>query len=671
MQDSVDQFYEISVAAPLSYNLTYTSATELARGQSVEVSIGRRRITGVVVGPGQPSPEFKIKAIESLIEDRPRLHEAFLKWLEWLSNYYIYPLGQVVDLAFPPLKKSDKVRKSKKRRTVPDMARTEKPVLMPEQELCFANINAHKGFAAHLLYGVTGSGKTEVYLRLIEEVMARGEQALVLVPEISLTPQLIERFAQRFGEEKISVIHSHLTEREKTTHWWEMVEEKKSILIGARSALFCPVPKLGLVIVDEEHEPSFKQEEMLKYHARDAAVMLARFSNCPIVLGSATPSLETFRNATQGKYHLHKMILRVHNRPLPRVDVVEIRDERRERGGESSLPFWLSQNLFDKITQTIEKKEQVALFLNRRGVAQTVLCPSCGAIGECPNCSVSLTLHGSSHLLCHYCAYEERLKTSCGECRDGEPRPLGLGTELVEADIRKLFPEARLARADRDQIQSREEVEDLVKAMDNREIDILVGTQMIAKGWDFPGLTLVGMVLADVGFNLPDFRASERSFQLLTQVSGRSGRHTTSGEVVIQTYNPAHSSITFTEQNDYFGFAEHELRIREELNYPPFGKLACFRIQSTDPVVAVQTAQQLVHRARALSQQRETYRSIQLLGPAPAPIAKLRGHFRYHILMKAASSSLLNNYARLIVGNEDWIPPKARIIVDIDPMQML
>ncbi|RYZ79384.1 MAG: primosomal protein N', partial [Proteobacteria bacterium] len=375
-----------------------------------------------------------------------------------------------------------------------------------------------------------------------------------------------------------------LTPREKTNQWWAMVEGKKQILIGARSALFCPLPKLGMIVIDEEHETSFKQDEKLKYHARDAAVMLAKFSACPVVLGSATPSLESWQNAKSGRYRLHQLKHRVADRAMPTIEVIDLRGEREERkieGTQDKFPFWCGEVLFKAIGETLEKGQQAALFLNRRGVAQAVICPDCGWVPACPNCAVKLTLHGKSHLLCHYCDYHETLTEYCTECKDGEPKPIGLGTELIERDLTRLFPGARIARMDRDEITTREDLEDAVRSIENREVDILVGTQMIAKGLDFPGLTLVGLVMADVAFNLPDFRASERAFQLLTQVAGRSGRHLDegAGRVIIQTYNPEHPSIHYTVNHDYEGFAEYDLGFREPLHYPPFWRLASFRIQ--------------------------------------------------------------------------------------------
>ena len=454
-----------------------------------------------------------------------------------------------------------------------------------------------------------------------------------------------------------------------------MVEGKKQILIGARSALFCPLPQLGMIVIDEEHESSFKQDEKLKYNARDASVMLGKFSNCPVVLGSATPSLETWHNAKTGRYKYHELKLRVADRAMPNIEVIDMRAERDERKqtGQSDLPFWMTQTLYTGIKETLEKDQQSALFLNRRGVAQAVVCPDCGHVPECPNCAVKLTLHGKSHLLCHYCDYHETLREHCSKCTSGEPKPIGLGTEMIENDLVKIFPGARVARMDRDEISSREDLERMIKSVENREIDILVGTQMIAKGLDFPGLTLVGLVMADVAFNLPDFRASERSFQLLTQVSGRSGRHLDegAGKVIIQTYNPEHPSIQFTCAHDYQGFAQFELSFREALGYPPFWRLASFRIQGMELKDVEETARRLKTRAHALQAKSPNFAPIEILGPAPSPLARLRNNYRYQLLVKGPDAGALVTFCRHLCENQSWVPAKVKVAVDIDAVHML
>ncbi len=678
---SSDQLWRVAVDAPLPEALTYSYSGPLQRGQLVNVPLGRRKVKGLVLGPATAVPDFEVKSIDSLDEEYSALPEPFMKWLEWLAQYYIHPVGQVAQSAFPPLRKTDKQRQSKRPPVIPQLESDSALHLTEEQQTCFESISQHSNFSTHLVFGVTGSGKTEVYLRLLDKVLQEGKRGLVLVPEISLTPQLIQRFARRFGD-KIAALHSQLTDRERTNQWWDIVEGRKSILIGARSALFCPIEDLGLIIVDEEHEPSFKQDEKLKYNGRDAAVMMGKMMNCPVVLGSATPSLESWRNAQEGKYQLHTLRRRVANRSLPEIEVIDLRkqkadDEEQKKIIEkySHLPFWLSPDLYERMKEVLEQGDQAALFLNRRGVAQMVVCPACGHTRECPNCDISLTLHAHSHLICHYCDYHENFKSRCPDCKEGELQAIGLGTELVETDLARLFPDKKIARADRDEIQSRADLEDLIANMETGEIDILVGTQMIAKGLDFPKLKLVGLVLADVGFNLPDFRATERSFQLITQMSGRSGRHVKEGEspgrVIIQTYNAEHDSITFARNHDFEGFAQHELSIRAQLNYPPVGRLVSFRIQGAHLGKVDETARLLARRAQALKAQFPQYESIEILGPAEAPLSKLRGQFRYHLLIKTAQASAANPFSRQLMGDQDWIPSGIKILIDIDPMSLL
>lgn len=676
------EVWRVAVNAPLAGPLSYLSSFPpgtMQPGDSVSVPLGARRVEGVAIDRDPaPTGEFALKEITAINEGRPRLSEERLAWLRWLASYYQYPLGQVTQLAFPPLSKPGKARKNSVTPLVPERA---PPQLTAEQAQAIGALEAHLVFSVHLLFGVTGSGKTEIYLRLLAAALARGQQGLVLVPEISLTPQLIERFSARFGPE-VAVLHSHLTEREKTNQWWHMVKQEKRILVGARSALFCPMPKLGIIIVDEEHEGSYKQEEKLKYHARDAAIMLAQKVNCPIVLGSATPSLESWENAQRGRYHLHRLRQRVENRALPHLQIVDLREKKEaEKDAKADRraterPFWLSAELFAALSENYRQGYQAALFLNRRGIAQAVTCPACGTTSECPNCAVSLTLHARTDLLCHYCDYHENLLEECRICHSGAPTPFGLGTEKVSADLATLFPQANIARADRDEIQNRGDLEELIKNMETGEINFLVGTQMIAKGLDFPKLKLVGLVLADVGFHLPDFRSSERSFQLITQVAGRAGRHVVAGEspgqVFIQTYNPDHAAIQFALTHDFEGFAQQELSQRKIFLYPPFGRLASVRLLGSERALTEKTALQLAQRAQQLRQQQPSYLGLEILGPSEAPLAKLRGQHRFHLLLKSSSAPTLGSFCQqLLFALDKWRPARVKVQLDMDPVQLL
>ncbi|MFZ4405490.1 MAG: replication restart helicase PriA [Pseudobdellovibrionaceae bacterium] len=678
MSQEAPALYSIAVEAPMPEPLTYHSSTDLHRGQWVIVPLGSRKVRGLVAGKAvqKSNNKFAIKSIDGADPELPAVNEAFLQWLEWLADYYIHPLGMILSSARPPLSKSIKIRKSQRPPVIPIIDLQTRPQLTSEQKICFDDISSHKNFSTHLLFGITGSGKTEVYLRLIEKTLAENKKALVIVPEISLTPQLIQRFVGRFGE-LVAVLHSQLTEREKTTQWWEVIDDKKSILVGARSALFCPVENLGLIIVDEEHEPSYKQDEKLKYHARDASVMRGFFSQCPVVLGSATPSLESWKNAKTGKYHLHKMVQRATQSSLPWIQLVDMKEQKRqlaEAAIKLDIPDWLSPLLFEKMHEKLNQKQQIALFLNRRGMAQTVLCPSCGFTKECPSCDIHLTLHAHTHLVCHYCDYHESFALQCPSCSEGELKAIGLGTEKVEEELKKLFPLARIARADRDEINDRLSLEDFIDKMERCEIDILIGTQMIAKGLDFPNLKLVGILLADIGFNLPDFRATERSFQLLTQMSGRSGRHglhSDPGEVIIQAYNLDHPSLQYALQHNYEGFAEQELFFRNQLLYPPEGKLASLRVQGKDQSLAKATARLWSERAQLLKKKNSSYANIQILGPTESALAKLRGFYRFHLLLKSVDSRTLNHFVRQLLSNQTWVDKQIKTSIDIDPLHLM
>ena len=678
---SLGRVVQVAVDSALNETFTYlqNESFDCNRGDIVNVSLGRgaRKVIGLVVETKEidlSQLTYKLKPIISKNEEFSTLHEKHVKFLEWIADYYYFPLGLLFPLCLPILAKPKNKTKSKRPDVVPKLERKTPHKLNQEQQTCVDNISQQQGFKTHLVHGVTGSGKTEIYLELFEKTLAEEKTGIFLLPEISLTPQLINRFVQRFGDE-IAVLHSQLTDRERTNQWWDIVEGRKKILIGARSALFCPIENLGLIVVDEEHESSFKQDESLRYNGRDCAIMLGHFHNCPVILGSATPSLDTWKNAVDNKFQLHQIKSRVDNRPLPDIEVIDMRAEKDVEKKSFEKPNWLSQKLYNNILESLERKEQVALLLNRRGMAQMVFCPSCGHTAECPNCDISLSLHANTHLVCHYCDYHENLKTKCPDCTEGELINLGLGTEKVEEDLKILFPDKNIARADRDEVQSRFEMEELVRKMENSEIDILIGTQMIAKGLDFSNLKLVGLLLADISFNLPDFRASEKSFQLMTQMSGRSGRHVkeneSPGKVVIQTYNTSHDSVQFAQNHDYEGFVQTELMHRQQLNYPPFHKIAAIKLQSQHLEKAQEACGQLAQRAEALKARFEAFAEIEILGPAAAPIAKLRNQHRFHLLLKSAQPKTLNQFVRRLIGDSKWMPKQTKITVDIDPLNLL
>jgi primosomal protein N' (replication factor Y) len=523
---------------------------------------------------------------------------------------------------------------------------------------------AERGWGAFVLQGVTGSGKTEVYLRFIAEMRARGRGALVLVPEIALTPQLAARFRARFGDD-VAVLHSGLQPTERRAAWRRLRAGEVGIALGARSAVFAPVHRLGVVVVDEEHDPSFKQEEGLRYSGRDLALVRAQRADAVAVLGSATPSLETFHQAATGRYGRLLLPTRANPiaaaRPLPPVEIIDLRREPPLADG------LFSKRLLDAVKETVGRGEQVILFLNRRGFAPLVLCRACGKSIRCKDCAVSLTFHrGRGLLVCHYCGASARLPTICPACKEPRLEQLGIGTERVETVVREYLPEARVARLDRDTVGANRdrELERALDQMHRREVDILVGTQMVTKGHDFAGVTLVGVLLPDQGMNLPDFRASERTFQLLEQVAGRAGRADLPGRVLIQTYAPQHPAVAALPTHDYEGFVQTELARREETFYPPFSRLVAIRLEGPDPVLVTSVATAVADRARATGGS-----VVRVKGPAEAPIALLRGQVRWQVWLAGDDRRALLVCARAAVDMQ--IPSGVWVTVDVDPYSVL
>jgi primosomal protein N' (replication factor Y) len=515
------------------------------------------------------------------------------------------------------------------------------------------------GYAGFLLHGVTGSGKTEVYLEVVQAARARRQTAIVLVPEISLTPQLSDRFRQRFGED-VAVLHSALGPGERLRAWRQLREGRVGIAVGARSAVFAPVHDLGVIVVDEEHDASFKQEEGVRYQARDVALVRAQQAGAVAVLGSATPSLESFANARSGRLRLLRLPDRVTPRPLPQVEVVDLRRFRPGREGLFSAP------LVQAIGETLAFGDQAILFLNRRGFATSVLCTACGEPLRCRNCSVALTLHRArGRLVCHYCSFTQPAPTRCPRCRAEELREVGTGTERVEDALKAHFAGARVARLDRDTARGRG-LQRVLDGLRTRRLDVVVGTQLVAKGHDFPGVTLVGVLLADTGLALPDFRAAERTFQLLTQVAGRAGRGDRPGRVVVQTYNPEHPSVVCARGHDYERFYAEEEAIRRDLGYPPGGRLVLVRVDAASEALVRDAATTLGERGRALV---AAAPGVTLLGPVEAPLARLKGRHRWQLLLRGPERRAVHAVARALGQVE--LPAGVRRAVDIDPASTL
>ena len=512
-----------------------------------------------------------------------------------------------------------------------------------------------------LLHGVTGSGKTEIYLQAIQLVVARGQSAIMLVPEISLTPQTVERFKSRFAavQREVAVLHSHLSEGERHDEWHRIRDGRARIVIGARSAIFAPCVDLGLIVVDEEHENSYKQEETPRYHARDIAVLRATMEQCACLLGSATPSLESYHNAVTGKYDLVRMLARVDDKKMPYIRVVDLRMEPRKAAV-------LSERLIAAISERLAKKEQSILFLNRRGFSTTLLCQKCGYVHECPNCSVGLTFHrGAGRVVCHICGHQAIAPKQCPECRDPGIKYTGTGTEKVEDSVAKLFPQAVVKRMDADVMQRRDAYRETLGAFRVGKIDILVGTQMIAKGLHFPNVTLVGIVNADLGLHLPDFRAGERTFQLLTQVAGRAGRGDVEGEVFVQSYTPFHPAIQFARHHDFDGFWELESEHRRQFEQPPFTHFILITIRSPHETRAGFSAETLARRLKA-SLPAGTWMSE----PTPAPLEKSHGNYRFHLTLRTRATLRLSRHLRGVLDKLTF-PEDVIVTIDVDPYQLL
>ncbi len=520
-------------------------------------------------------------------------------------------------------------------------------------------------FSTVLLHGITASGKTEIYLRLVERCLESGRTALVLVPEIALTPAIYQQFQLRFGS-LMAVLHSGLAEGRRHETWWRVRRGEARVVLGTRSAVFAPLDNLGVLIVDEEHESSYKQEETPRYHGRDTAVVRARLAKALVVLGSATPSLESFANAQKGKYHLLTLSERVAQRPLASVEIVDMREEFRQT--HTQVP--ISRRLREEVEAQLRSGKQTLFLLNRRGYSWFLLCRSCGQTERCVNCSISLTYHRrENRLVCHYCGYQASIPVRCRSCDSEYLHYVGEGTEKLEQKLAEMFPKARVARLDRDAARRPGQYLKILSDFRDGKIDILVGTQLIAKGHDFPGVTLVGIVSADTSLSLPDFRAAERTFQLLTQAAGRAGRGKSLGRVLVQTFYPEHYAIRFAAEQDYAKFSAKELHFRRMMHYPPAAALANVVVQDKQLDHATRTAAEVGKFFESLG---DLTRGVRILGPGPAPLARIEGLYRIQFLLKAASRAKLNTLLRRLAEEGDqWGVPPHSLMIDMDPVSLM
>lgn len=545
------------------------------------------------------------------------------------------------------------------------------PVLNSEQSEALEKIisTIKQGFRVFLLKGVTGSGKTEVYMNAVMHVMEHGGTAIVLVPEIALISQTERRFRARFGD-NIAVLHSGLSDGERFDQWMRIRRGEVQVVIGARSAIFAPLEKPALIIVDEEHDDSYKQDSGLRYNARDLAVVRGRMHGSCVVLGSATPSLQSMFNVRSGRFGLLEINKRVNEMPMPGVRMVDLRAY-----GKNDPRAMISPVLEDAMKDTLARGEQALLFINRRGHSPFLMCEACGESVKCRNCDISLTYHQKSRAFkCHLCGFSKSAVSRCEACGSSRIRPLGIGAEKVEETVRKLFPSARVDRMDQDTTRAKGSILKILKRLRDRETDILVGTQMVVKGHDFPGITLVGIICADLSLNFPDFRAAERTFQILSQVAGRAGRGDVPGRVIMQTYNPVHYAISVARDQDYDSFYLQESSFRKSLEYPPYSRIAQIRIWSADEGTAEKEASLAGERCIFIQAENDEFRrNISILGPVEASLYRMAGNFRWQILVKAKTPSSLNSFMKRISSDPVFskVHPKARMAFDIDPYYMM
>ncbi len=673
---------EVAVPVPIEGTFTYSVPESLSEsalpGKRVLAPFGKREIIGYILRETTPDDRYQIKAISDISDEPPVFPASMIPLFEWISDYYLYPIGKVIECALPdmPFKKNQATEKQRKkspksRDPLGEPVESDiPPMLTSEQEQVVASVTESlgQGFSGWLLAGVTGSGKTEVYLRLAQEVIGRGLSVIVLVPEIALISQTERRFRARFGE-CVAVLHSGLTPKERRIQWQKIVRKEVSIAVGPRSAVFSPFDNIGLIIVDEEHDGSYKQENDLLYNARDIALVRAKFCECPALLGSATPSVQTYYNACIGKLTELKLSSRVEERPMPRIHIADLRKIRDFRG----IRRFITPELHQKMSKALSEGNQILLFLNRRGFAAFPVCAECGAALKCEHCDISMTLHKSDNAYkCHFCGFTRSSKSLCPTCGSANIKFLGLGTERVEESVKTLFPEARIARMDRDTTSKKGALLDILKDLKHQKIDILIGTQMVAKGHDFPKITLVGIICADLTLNLPDFRAGEQTFQLLAQVAGRAGRGDQPGQVILQTYAPNHFTVLSAQEQDFRLFYDREIESRRALQYPPFSRLIQIRISGQDSEKVQEFAAALGSLSKEIRKSNASFQVITVLGPAESPISRIEGKYRWQMLLKSTSSKLLHDFCRQLMAKKTALAHhrEIRMTADVDPLFM-
>jgi primosomal protein N' (replication factor Y) (superfamily II helicase) len=685
-------FLEVAFPIPIDKTFHYAPMPgdadgKAANGRRVLAPFGKGKpLVGYVVGVTEDVPPFATKPITAFLDPAPVISSELLQLARWLADHYLCSWGEALACIWPAVLAAPKRRgggrsvegeESVKILSIPSIPSLRSSpsslCLTVEQQravnVILPAIDAGRA-KTFLVHGVTDSGKTEIYLQAIDHALSKNKQALYLLPEIAMTPPFLDQLKARYGADKVGLWHSGLTPNERYRVWTAVQRGELHVLLGARSAVFAPFPRLGALILDEEHEPSYKQEDRPRYHTREVALKRSALESCVLILGSATPSLESYWNAKQGTYQLLELKERVEKRSLPRVTLVD----RQAVKGRRGAPLIFSESLHLALEQRLARREQALLFVNRRGFTPFLRCSNCGWVARCSRCSLTMAIHmakpstserafpnpNETELVCHGCLKREKAPVECPACKKLKLRLFGIGTQRIERELQRLFPFAKVERLDSDTGRSSSALERIVRSFARGETDILVGTQMIAKGFDFPRVTLVGVVDADVSLHLPDFRAAERTFDLIAQVAGRSGRGERPGEVFVQTHYPEHEALQNAKSHDYAGFYEREIIERRVLNYPPFCRLVRLIVRAPKEASAQAAAQLLAARLDA-------FPDLEVLGPAPAAHLRLRGQFRYQALIKGSPEALILPLRLL----KSLRLPKAFLIVDVDPQDML
>ena len=657
------KYAEIVFNSPVNQSFTYEIPSELVDicivGKRVGVKLRNSNKTGFIISISENTPPYKTKEIDSVIDKDILFTKTQMELAKWMSSYYLCSFGEALSTILPSALESGNIYNEE----IDNIE--ELSTLNDEQKLVADEIGEHINTSKSItscIFGITGSGKTEVYKHLCKKALDIGKMSLILVPEISLTPQTIGHFKRNFGS-NLAIMHSHLNPKERFAYYKKIQNNETNIILGARSAIFCPPEKLGIIIIDEEHENTYKSDDTPRYHARQVALKISKMQSIPVVLGSATPSIETMYYAKKGIFKLYYLKKRHGKHQKPDIRIIDMKKDINKKK-------LISPPLFEALKDRLDKEQQSLIFLNKRGYASFILCPECGYVKYCPNCNVTLTYHhGEKFLLCHYCNHQEEVPDICPECGYDKIKYSGIGTEKVLEVFKKHFDTANIDRMDADTTKRKGAHEKIIKAMEKGNIDILIGTQMITKGLHIPNISLVGVLLADISLNIPDFRSAERTFNLLAQVAGRAGRGQHKGEIIVQTHNPNHSAIKYLKEVDYESFYNHEIEIRSMYSYPPFARFVrlVFRSISEEGVAKdCHSSYRIIKKISSTI----TEEKIEIFGPSPCPLEKIKKNFRWHIILRANKANLLK-YIVNKLREEQKISNKTYMEIDVDPISML